>query len=445
MTYFDSVDDIQQEQPGNPKGQWQNWSQNQTSFPQEVLEPVSTSELTAELQSTTTPFRLVGSGHSFTPLAKTADTLISLHHMTGLLGYDEETNTARIKAGTPLHQLSPLLDEINQGMLNMGDINHQSLAGAIATGTHGTGAKLPCLSGLVKSLTLISPQGKVLECSAHHNKELFDAARVNLGALGVVTEIELQNRPAYSLKESIELQPLEDVLNNLDTLKAQNRHVEFFALAYSDQVILKTLNPTQESAFSPKAPLIAEDTLLRFFCELTRHFPKLIPFVHRQLASFVKPSQRVDLSHKVFATPRTVRFNEMEYQVPAEDGPTCLRKLIQHLRKHNVAAFFPIEYRYVAADDIWMSPFYDRDSASISIHQYYKQDYSVLFQQLEPIFDQFEGRPHWGKTHTKNHLQLAKLYPKWKQWQNIRRTLDPTQRLMNDDMTTILGDVDASA
>jgi FAD-linked oxidoreductase len=443
MIYFDSIDEISKDSPESPKGQWHNWSCNQTSFPKKVVQPVSTSELTAELKNTTGPLRLVGSGHSFTPLAKTEDTLISLNQMTGIIGHDQATHTARIRAGTPLHQLSPLLDDINQGMLNMGDINHQSLAGAVATGTHGTGAKLPCLSGLVKSLTLITPQGKVMECSALHNQDLFNAARVNLGALGVVTEIELQNGPAYSLKESIELQSLDEVLTNIETLKSENRHVEFFALAYSDQVILKTLNPTRESPFEPKAPFISDDALLRFFCELTRRVPKLIPVVHRQIARFISASQRVDVSHKVFATPRTVRFNEMEYQVPAELGPDCLKAIIAHLRKHKVAAFFPIEYRYVAGDDIWLSPFYGRDSASISIHQYHKQDYVTLFQQLEPIFDQFEGRPHWGKSHTKAHHQLARLYPKWRDWKEIQQTLDPEQRMLNPDMMHILGESDA--
>lgn len=442
MTYFDSIDQIDLDTPDNPKGQWQNWSQNQKSIPGKVFQPRSTSELMAEIQETSGALRLVGSGHSFTPLAKTDDTLISLNHMTGLLGHNEETNTARVMAGTPLHQLSELLDGINQGMLNMGDINHQSLAGAVATGTHGTGAQLPCISGLVNSLTLITSQGKVLECSKTHNKDLFDAARVNLGSLGVITEIELQNRPLYFLKETIEIQPLEEVLNNIETLKTQNRHVEFFALVYSDQVILKTLNPTQEAPFSPKAPFISDDALLSFFCELTKRFPKLVPMIHRQLARFVKPSQRIDVSHKVFATPRTVRFNEMEYQVPAEDGPSCLRRIIKHLKQNNVSAFFPIEYRYVAADDIWLSPFYQRDCASISIHQYYKLGYTELFQQLEPIFDEYDSRPHWGKTHTKTHTQLARLYPKWKEWKAIQQQLDPHQRLMNPDMCRILGEAE---
>lgn len=441
MTYFDSIDEIYQDTPDNPKGQWQNWSQNQKSHPGKVFQPRSTSELLAEVQDSSGALRLVGSGHSFTPLAKTDDTLISLNHMTGLLGHNEEVNTARIMAGTPLHQLSELLDGIDQGMLNMGDINHQSLAGAVATGTHGTGAKLPCISGLVNSLTLITPKGKVLECSKTHNKDLFDAARVNLGALGVVTEIELQNRPSYFLKEQIDIQPLDDVLDNIDTLKAQNRHVEFFALAYSDQVILKTLNPTQETPFSPKAPFISDDALLRFFCKVTQRMPKLIPMIHRQLARFIKPSLRVDISHKVFATPRTVRFNEMEYQVPAEDGPQCLRNILKHLKTNQVAAFFPIEYRYVAADDIWLSPFYKRDSASISIHQYFKQSYTELFQQLEPIFDEFDSRPHWGKSHTKTHKQLARLYPQWRDWKEVQQQLDPDRRLMNEAMERILGEV----
>ena len=451
MSFFDSVEHIDFDDNHQPTGAWQNWSQNQQSFPSCVFQPVSTSELAAELQSSATEkpsqqqsnlpkYRAIGSGHSFSPLAKTQDTLVSLNKMTGLMGHDPAKNTVRVMAGTPLHQLSPLLDDIDQGMLNMGDINHQSIAGAVATGTHGTGAELPCISGLVKSLTLITPAGRVLECSAEHNKALYDAARVNLGCLGFVTEVELQNGPAYSLKESIEVLPLEEVLNNLDQLKDAHRHVEFFAFAYSDQVILKTLNPTKEEAYAPKAGMISDDALLKFFCETTKRFPKLTPFIHQQIARFIKPSTRVDVSHKIFATPRTVRFNEMEYQVPAEDGPACLRKVFAHIREHEIPAFFPIEYRYVAGDTIWLSPFYRRDSASISIHQYYKQDYVELFQALEPIFDQFQGRPHWGKIHTKTHQELKSLYSRWDQWQEIRKALDPHNQLMTPAMNGLLGE-----
>jgi FAD-linked oxidoreductase len=431
MTYFDSVLHINKDEPNSPIGQWQNWSQNQKSHPMRLFQPTSTSELAAELAESDMNFRVIGSGHSFSALAKTRDTLISLNQMTGLLGHNSESHTARIMAGTPLHQLSPILDSIDQGMVNMGDINHQSIAGAIATGTHGTGAELPCLSALVNSLTLITPAGKVIECSTEHNAELFKAAKVNLGCLGIVTEVELQNRPAYRLKESIEVCPLEDVLDQIDTLKKENRHIEFFSFAYSDQVILKTLNITDKSPTPATKSLISDDALLRFFCEITKKAPALTSLIHKHAHRFISSSQRVDVSHKVFASPRSVRFNEMEYQVPAELGPNCLRDIFKYIRKHSLPAFFPIEYRYVAGDTLWMSPFYRQDSASISIHHYFKQDYQTLFDTIEPIFDQYQGRPHWGKLHSKQAAQLKALYPRWDDWQAIREELDPTHQMLS--------------
>ncbi|WP_344800870.1 D-arabinono-1,4-lactone oxidase [Litoribacillus peritrichatus] len=439
MSHFDSIEHITSDLPDSPKGQWQNWSANQKSLPNEVFQPVSTSELASFLKNYTGKLRVVGSGHSFSPLVNTCDTLVSLNQMTGLIGQDNDLQTARVMAGTPLHKLGPLLESIDQGMINLGDIDHQSIAGATATGTHGTGASLPCLSDLVKSMTLITLDGSVIECSSAHNKSLFNAARVNLGLLGIVSEIELKNRPCYQLKESIKVIPLKDALANIEQWKHDYRHVELFAFGYSDQVILKTLEITDEAPRQPKAPWISDDALLEFFCKATQKLPKLTPLVHKQIARFVKSSQRVDTSYKVFATPRTVRFTEMEYQVPAEHGPECLDKVIHQIRKNRLPALFPIEYRYVASDEIWLSPFYQRDSASISVHQYHQQPHWPLFNALEPIFDEYQGRPHWGKLHTKTGEQLATLYPQWNDFEEIRKEFDPKAQLLNPSLASIFG------
>ena len=437
MEYFDSVESISQEHAQSPIGHWQNWSSNQSCTPKHVFQPVSTSELASTLKEYSGKLRVVGSGHSFSPLVNSNDMLISLNQITGLIGSDKSEHTARVMAGTPLHQLGPLLESIDQSMLNLGDIDHQSIAGAITTGTHGTGAKLSCLSHLIKSMTLIAVDGSVIECSASHNRELFNAARVSLGALGIITEIELQNRPKYRLKESIDVVPLKEALTNIETWKHQHRHVELFAFGYSDQAILKTLNITEEAPFQAKAPLISDDSLLTLFCEVTRKAPKLTSLIHHQIFRFIKPSSRVDESYKALTSVRNVRFNEMEYQVSADTGPECFERIINHIQKHKLPAFFPIEYRYVAGDDIWLSPFYKRDSASISIHHYYKQDYHGLFGELEPIFDDYQGRPHWGKIHTKEQKQLSEMYPHWETFQAIRQELDPKNQLLNPALSAI--------
>lgn len=439
MEHFDSALQIEAELPGSPKGHWQNWSKNQNSQPETLFHPTNSHELAAFLRSHQGKLRVVGSGHSFSPLVNTDHLLISLNKMTGIIDHDHTLHTAKVQAGTPLHLLGKSLNQINQAMINLGDIDHQSIAGAVATGTHGTGAELSCISGLVKGFTLVTPKGESIHCSTNENQELFNGGRVNLGSLGIFSEIELQNRPSYHLEENISIVPLRDVLAHIDRWKEQHRHIEFFAFGYSDQVILKTLNITDKPSTSVETPLISEDALLKLFCEITRFAPKLTSFVHKQISRFISPSNQVGPSNQVFATPRSVRFNEMEYQVAAESGPECIDKVIHHIRKHKLNAFFPIEYRYVAGDNIWLSPFYNRDSASISIHQYHKQSYQYLFNSLEPIFDHYQGRPHWGKLHSKTTSQLEPLYPKWQAFKTLRKQLDPKGQLLSPAMEKVFG------
>ena len=385
---------------------WQNWSGLQQSHPQTFAQPTTSAALSQLIQKSP-KCRIVGAGHSFSPLVCTDDTLISLDSLSGLVRHDSAANQCTLHAGTRLKDLEPMLAPINQALQNQGDIDEQSIAGAVSTGTHGTGINLTCISAFVEGFKLITADGDVLDCDRTTNAEVFHAGRVALGSFGALSEITLQNMPRYRLKEQISLRPLTDILHNMDQWKTEHRHIECMAFVYAEDAIVKSLDPTTDDIRTLPKPWPSDDALLTLFSEIAQKTPQLNPYVQKLLGVFIKPTTRVDASSTIFPSPRTTRFNEMEYQVPAELGLQCLAEVIATLRKHKAPVFFPLEYRYVKGDDIWLSPFYQRDSASISVHQYHKQDCRAIFKLVEPIFQRYQGRPHWGKMHTLTRATAA--------------------------------------
>ncbi|OTG76099.1 FAD-linked oxidoreductase [Acinetobacter sp. ANC 4169] len=408
---------------------WHNWSGSQQADP-EIIQPRQLNEL-QQLVKSHARIRAVGAGHSFSALAKTDEVLLNLDHLKGVVAFDEVKMQCTVQAGIRLEDLGEYLAPINQALLNQGDIDQQSLAGAISTGTHGTGIGLPCLSAFVKGFELLTTEGELLQCDDWQNTDIFQAGRVALGSLGILTKITLQNRPRYKLKEQIRLCPIQDVFTHIDQWKNQHRHIEFWAFIHSDQVMLKTLDETDETIQPRQDSWPSEDALLTMCSELTRVLPASNPYLQKLLSVFVKPSCYVDWSNRIFPTPRNTRFNEMEYQLPVSLGLQCLEEVLATLRKQNVPMFFPIEFRYVKGDDIWLSPFYQRDSVSISIHQFYKQDYHAIFDLVEPILQKYQGRPHWGKLHSMTAASLRDLYPKWDDFMALRQQLDPQQKWLN--------------
>ncbi len=415
---------------------WKNWSGLQQSNPAQFVTPTDTIQLSQIIRESK-KCRVVGAGHSFSPLVCTDGTLISLDSLTGLVSHDEKLNQSTIQAGTRLKNLGAVLDPINQALQNQGDIDEQSLAGAISTGTHGTGKDLNCLSGFVEGFQLMTANGETLDCSRTQNNTIFEAGRVSLGSLGVLTQITMQNIPRYRLKEEIKLTPLQDILSHMDQWKTENRHIECMVFVHANDAILKSLNPTTEDIQTLPAPWPSDDALLTMCSEVAKNTPLLNPYVQKLLGVFVKPTTRVDWSSVIFPSVRETRFNEMEYQIPAERGLECLAEVVATLKIHKAPVFFPLEYRYVKADDIWLSPFYQQDCASISVHQYHKQDCHEIFKIVEPIFWKYGGRPHWGKMHTLSATELKKLYPRWEDFMKIRQELDPTNKWINPHLESL--------
>lgn len=420
--------------------EWSNWSGSQLAHPRQWLVPNDEAELIRQLAKAEGAIRVTGASHSFSALCKTDDTLLSLDRLSGIVSHDKNKLQATVWAGSRLRDLGEPLWNIGQAFINQGDVDPQSVAGACGTSTHGTGITLGSFSSVVRGARLVTPAGEVIECDASRNSDVYHAACTSLGALGIVTQMTLQNRKTYKLHEREYIEDLDTVLGKLAEYVADNRHFEFWAFFGTNSALVKVLNETDREPTPPPAFNLPVDAVLKAASEIAHGIPALDDAMQKMLTGLHTATDRVGRSHEIFPSPRNVRFNEMEYELPAAKGPECLQEILETVRARKMNTLFPVEYRYVAADDSWLSPFYGRASASISIHQYHTVDYRPLFALVEPIFWKYEGRPHWGKLHTLTAKQLAPLYPRWDDWQRVRRRLDPRGRLLNEHLRILFGD-----
>lgn len=426
----------QEPKPGDAA--WQNWSGGQKSNPKQWLNPRDENELIAQLRAATGTVRVTGASHSFSALCKTDDTLFSLDQLQGVVSHDPQTLQATLWAGTRLRDVGEPLWQLGQALSNQGDVNPQSIGGACGTGTHGTGASLGSFSSMVRGVRLVTVDGEVIEANAEKDAEVFHAATTSLGALGVVTQFTLQNRAVYKLAEHEFIEDLDSVLGKLDTYVRDNRHFEFWCFFEAKGAIVKTLNETDAAETPAPSFGLPVDHILDLTSRIADSIPGMDGPMQRFLTAMASPVQRVGRSYNIFPSSRNSRFNEMEYELPAEKGPECLNEILETVRKSGVRTLFPLEYRTVAADDCWLSPMQGRATVAISVHQHHSVDYHPLFDLVEPIFWKHGGRPHWGKLHTLDARRLAALYPHWDDYQNVRKRLDPKGRMLNEHLRKVL-------
>lgn len=436
---------------------WSNWSGWVKAWPQNLAAPSSEEDVVEVIRNAPAPIRVAGRGHSFTPLVESNGTLMTLWGLAGVIDHDEAAQTARIKAGTTIRDLGPELFDRGLALVNQGDIDRQALAGAVGTGTHGTGGTLGSVSSAVTGFRLVTANGDILTCNASENADVFDAGRVSFGSLGVMTEITMKCRPIYALEEDGGRMPIDEALRRAEELRDANRHFEFFWFPFAKEALVKFLRETDAEPKlrrrMPDGEMARSDKIMMRACDLSRALPFLRGPLQRFLTSAsgsryaasakedgAEFQKKVRWSHDAFPSDRNVRFNEMEYAVPAEKGPDCVREVGEYMRKCGVNFLFPLEFRYVAADDAWLSPFYKRDSVTVSVHQYHKQPYAELFEGVEAIFKRYDGRPHWGKLHTLGAEDFAALYPKWDDFCALRRRLDPSGKFLNAHLKRIFGE-----
>ena len=429
-----------------------NWTGDERCAPVAVEEPASEGEVVAcveRARDTGRRIRAVGSAHSFNDIACTDGHLLRLGRMARVLDADRSTGLVRVEPGITLRALGRELADRGLALENQGDIDAQSLAGAVATGTHGTGARFRNLSAQVVALRLVTADGSVVELSDDIEPEAFLAARVGLGALGVVSELTLRCLPAYTLHRVDEPRPLGETLERLDELVDGNDHFEFWAFPYTEVALTRTIERSdrEPKPVDPRAAWLQETVLenrvLDLCCRAGRRAPSLVPALNRGISRAFSRSVRTDLSHRVYATRREVRFTEMEYAVPRAAAAVCVRRVMELVERRRLPVGFPIEVRFVAADDAYLSPAHGRETAYIAVHMYQGVEYESYFRAVEAVMREYGGRPHWGKRHYRSAGELRDLYPEWGRFQAVRARLDPTGLFGNDYTDRVLGRVDS--
>jgi FAD-linked oxidoreductase len=430
-------------------GEWRNWAGDQACRPAELLRPRDREELSAAVAAAASAGRAIsvqGSGHSFTEAALTDGTMIDVSALSGMIDADPGSGLVRVGGGIVLAELNEELHRLGLAMENLGDIDRQTIAGAISTGTHGTGAKLRNISSQVEAIELVLADGSVRELTGGGaDADLLRAARVGVGALGAISAVTLRCVPAFVLQRVDRPLPREEVLDSFDERAAEHDHFELFTFPYADSALVLERNRTDDPA-RPRGraagflnDVVLENWALGAISAAGRLFPSMIPRFSRLAARLASGGRTVDRSDLIFANERRVRFTEMEYGVPRENGPEAARRVIEWVRGNRYPVFFPIEMRVSAADDALLSPSHERDTAYVAVHQYRGMEWRPYFEAVEAIMDECGGRPHWGKRHFQAAETLAPRYPRWAEFQAARDELDPGRAFTNGYAARVLG------
>ncbi|MGW2563183.1 D-arabinono-1,4-lactone oxidase [Streptomyces sp. NPDC001514] len=427
---------------------WRNWAGTVTSRPVREVSPATADELAAAVRRAAEEglrVKTVGTGHSFTSIAATDGVLIRPDLLTGIREIDRTAMTVTVEAGTPLKRLNAALAREDLSLTNMGDIMEQTVAGATSTGTHGTGRESASIAAQIKGLELITADGSVLHCSEKENPEVFAAARIGLGALGVVSAITFAVEPLFLLTAREEPMPFDRVTAEFDELHAENEHFEFYWFPHTGNCNTKRNNRSAGPAAPPGAVSAwIEDELLsnglfQVVNSLGRAVPATIPSIAKLASRALSARTYTDIPYKVFTSPRRVRFVEMEYALPREAAVEVLREVKAMVDRSPLRISFPVEVRTAPADDITLSTASGRESAYIAVHMYKGTPYRSYFTAVERIMIAHGGRPHWGKIHTRDAEYFESVYPRFGEFTALRDRLDPERLFGNDYLRRVLG------
>lgn len=431
-------------------GTWQNWGRSTSVRPVRVERPRSPEGVQRAVRAAARQgltIKAVGAGHSFTGIAVAPGVLLELDDLQGLVAADVASGRVTLLAGTRLHRIPGLLARYGLAMENLGDIDRQSIAGAISTGTHGTGAGFGGLATQVVGVTLITADGEFLRIDEAHSPELLPAVAVGLGALGILVEVTLQCVPTFVMHAIDEPVPLEEVLSTIDERVAHADHFEFYWFPHTDVALTKRQSRLPESTRRKPLPVVGrwmDETLLangvyRAVCAAGQALPMITPPFNRLAVRLTGDREYTDLSNRVLTQSRTVRFREMEYALPAAEVVPAFRALQELIARRGWRIEFPVEVRFAAADDRWLSTAHGRASAYIAVHRYWRADPTAYFGAVEEIMLSHGGRPHWGKLHTLTQETLRERYPRFDDFVALRDRLDPDRRFTNRYLERVLG------
>ncbi|MFG3660441.1 D-arabinono-1,4-lactone oxidase [Streptomyces sp. NPDC047706] len=429
-------------------GTWRNWGGNVAARPARAVTPASVEELTEAVRRAAEDglkVKAVGSGHSFTSIAATDGLLIRPQLLTGIRDVDREAGTVTVEAGTPLKRLNVALAREGLSLSNMGDIMEQTVSGAASTGTHGTGRDSASIAAQIRGLEMVTADGSVLTCSERENPEVFAAARIGLGALGIVTAITFAVEPIFLLTAREEPMAFDRVTRSFDELWAENEHFEFYWFPHTGNTNTKRNNRSA----GPERPVgqvkgwfedeFLSNGVFQVANWIGRAAPATIPAIARASSKALSARTYTDIPYKVFTSPRRVRFVEMEYALPREAVVETLRELKAAVERSRLRISFPVEVRTAPADDIALSTASGRDTAYIAVHMFQGTPYQAYFTAAERIFTAHAGRPHWGKVHTRDAEYFSGVYPRFGEFTALRDRLDPDRRFQNDYLRRVLG------
>jgi L-gulono-1,4-lactone dehydrogenase len=431
------------------KAEWRNWAGTVTAAPVRTLTPRSAAEVAEAVTAAAADglaVRMTGTGHSFTPVASTDGVLLSPAAMTAIRSVDATAGLVTVEAGCPLHRLNEAMAACGLSLTNMGDIQVQTVAGATQTGTHGTGRDSGSMAAQVAALELVLADGSIVTCSAGEPRDgLFDAARVGLGAFGVVTAITLRAEPMFLLTAREEPMRWSEVISRLPELTSENEHFEFFWFPHGDGCLTKRNN----RCAGPARPLprwrhwlddeFLSNSVFGATCRLGAAVPRTIPPVNRAASRALSARSYTDQPYRVFTSPRRVRFKEQEYAVPREHLTGVLAEVRALIERRDWRISFPVEVRVTPADDLWLSTASGRPSAYLAFHVYHSAPHEEYFRETEAIMTAAGGRPHWGKMHTRDAVYLRGAYPRFDDFTTLRDKLDPDRRFGNAYLRQVLG------
>lgn len=419
---------------------WSNWSGYVSAEPQLIATPTDAGELGDLVRTAPGPVRVVGAGHSFTPLVKSEGTILSLERLEGLVSHDVEKHQASVRAGTRLGPLMHILQGIGQGLPNMGDIDRQAIGGALGTATHGSGPTLGAYHTQLETVQIVDGLGKLRDFKRAGDQEMIHAVGVALGAFGVMTEVSLNNIATYRLRRRKWVLPIADMLRDFETMMAAHRSAEFYYIPFSGYA--QFIASDFSTAATTTRPTEDDEGGLRTLRRLRTGLAWL-PSLRRRLirgaVAKVPAEDYVQDWLNVYASDRQTKFNEMEYHLPFEEGPKALAEIIELTEKRFPEVYFPMEVRSVAPDQFWLSPFHNRLTCSIAIHHDAASDPLPFMRAAEPIFRKYGGRPHWGKMHSLKAADLKRLYPRWDDAMAVRRDIDPQNRFISPYMAGLFG------
>jgi len=434
---------------------WRNWSGLETAFPSRVEQPDGVAAVVGAVErarAERSTVKMVGNGHSFTAIAAPEAALLTPQRLSGIVAVDRDAMTVTALAGTPLKVLNAGLEGLGLSLHNMGDIAEQTLAGAISTGTHGTGGVTAGLSAQVAGLELVTGTGDVVRATSNENADVLDLARVGLGALGILTRVTFRVEPLFLLEAHEQPMSWDEALGSFDELVAGSHHVDLYWFPHTDRMLTKR-NDRLDADLSEAEPLprwrawldddFLANTVFGAACTAANTVPATIPRLNGVLARALTARRYSDVAHRVFTARRDVVFREMEYAVPREAGLAALRECRRAIEAADWRIGFPVEIRVAPAEDVPLSTAYGRDTMYLAFHTHHRsdwRDHAAYFAGMEAILRGHDGRPHWGKVHTRAAADLAPAYPRFEEFLAMRDRLDPDRVFANAHLRRVLGD-----